>query len=61
LGFPEGFDAEKAEVFDIMWQRVLILGSQIDEIDVKSLKIGLYIIVLKDKSGRFVTARFIKE
>lgn len=61
ISVPEGFDAEKAEVFDIMGQRVLILGSQIDEIDVKTLKIGLYIIVLKDKSGRFVLARFIKE
>ena len=61
ISVPEGFDAENAEVFDVLGNRVMSLGRQIDEIDVKTLKFGPYIIVVQDKAGRFVTGKFVKE
>jgi len=60
ISVPEGFEAEDIEVFDVLGNQFMKIQSDLKEFDVKYLKSGLYIIIVSDKSGRFVTGKFVK-
>ncbi len=61
ISVPEGFNAEAEEVFDLLGKRVMSLGREYEDIDISYLKSGLYIVVAKDKSGRMLSGKFVKE
>jgi hypothetical protein len=60
LSVPEGFDAEKAEVFDELGKRVMKLDQNFEEIDISQMEAGLYFIVVKDKEARVLSGKFVK-
>jgi hypothetical protein len=60
ISVPEGFDAEKAEVFDVLGKKVISLAQEYNDIDISQMESGLYIIVVKDKGGRILTGKFVK-
>jgi hypothetical protein len=60
ISVPEGFDAEKAEVFDMLGKRVMSLDQNFEDIDILHLEAGLYFIVIKDKVGRRLAGKFVK-
>jgi hypothetical protein len=61
ISVPEGFDAEKAEVFDVLGKRVMRLDQNFEEIDISQMEAGLYFIVVKDKEARVLSGKFVKE
>lgn len=60
ISVPEGFVAEVAEVYDIMGKKVMITERKFEEIDISYLETGLYIVVVKDKSGSKMRGKFVK-
>ena len=60
ISVPEGFDAEEIEVFDVLGNKLVKIQSNLKELDVKYFKSGLYFIIVSDKSGKFVTGKFVK-
>ncbi len=60
ISVPEWFEAEEIKVFDVLGNKLMKIQSDTRELDVKYFKSGLYFIIVSDKSGRFVTGKFVK-
>jgi hypothetical protein len=60
ISIPEGFEAEKAEIFDVLGKRVMMLDQEYADIDISHLEAGLYFVVVKNKSVRMLNGKFVK-
>ncbi len=60
ITIPDSFRAESATLYNKIGQNIKSFSKVYEEIDISGLKPGLYIFVVRDKDGKLLKGKFVK-